>query len=114
MGEIQRSRRSGGDQLDGVDPDVSALDDRFTVRRAGVIDESRLVPLERRVHARATVQDEEKSVMTLHRGVVVAAIGFGVRDLLADVFDDPRAFGNVLEVFGDCCLCRVDVYVAGD
>src|SRR6185437_11298416 len=78
-----------------VDPDLSALDHRLGIGIARVVDESCLVPVPRRVDARAAVQNEEKSMMSRHRLIVVAAVRLGVAHLLAGVLDHPRALRDV-------------------
>src|SRR6476469_7799527 len=75
-----------------VNPDLPVLDHRLTVGIAGMIDQPRIVAVNRAIDDRFLVEREEKSVVTLHVLVIVPAVGFLVRDPLARVFDDslPR------------------------
>src|SRR5215207_5279673 len=83
-----RARR---DRLDRLDEDALAIVDRLAVRRAGVIDEARIVPLHRRVDHRLVVDGEEEGVVAVHLLVVVALVRRAPGDALPNVLDDAGA-----------------------
>jgi hypothetical protein len=56
-----------------------------------MVEEARLVPIHARVYHGPVVQREEECMVALHRVVIVAAIGLGVRDSLAHVLYQARA-----------------------
>src|ERR1700728_5449059 len=80
-----------GDIAQRVDEHPRALDHRLAVRLAGVIDEARLVAADTRVDDRVLVGDEQERVVVVRCLVIVALVGLGVRDALAQVFEDARA-----------------------
>lgn len=83
--------------VERVDEDLPAGNHRLAIGLAGVIDEAGVAS----ARAPGTIdrhvfrQREEKGVVTLHRIVVIAAVGLIVVDVLANVFDDPRALPDV-------------------
>ncbi len=79
------------DVLEGVDPDVLALDNRLAVRIARVIDETGVIFPVIAVNAPVIVETEEERVMPRHVFFVVTAIGLVVRNYLARVLDDLLA-----------------------
>src|SRR5215218_670082 len=83
-----RARR---DRLDRLDEDALAIVDRLAIRRAGVIDEPRVVPLHRRVDHPLVVDGEQERVVAVHLLVVVALVCRAPGDALPDVLDDAGA-----------------------
>jgi len=77
-----------------VNPDLPVLDYRLTVGIAGMIDQPRIVSVNRTVDDRFLVEREKESVVTLHVLVIVPAVGFLIRDPLARVFDDSLSRTN--------------------
>lgn len=78
---------------DRFDPDSPIVNHRVAVRIAGVIDEPRVVPVDRRVDHDVIVDREQERVMA---GAVfrIARVGDGWRQSLARVLDQPCAGGN--------------------
>src|SRR5215831_11495405 len=68
---VVRELVTGSDVAHGRDPDAPVLDDRVAVRITRVIDEPRLVAVDRRVDDDIVVNGEEERVMPLagHVGV---------------------------------------------
>jgi hypothetical protein len=60
-----------------------------------VVDIARLVAVDTGVDDDVLVDDEEERVVVVRVLVVVAPVGFLVRDALARVFDDARALRNL-------------------
>src|SRR5262245_47547455 len=83
------------------------LDHGFTVRVAGMIDESRRIPAHRRVHDHAIVQVEEKRMVMFARpGERIAAIRLLAGDPFSLLFDDSLAFTNPARREGAASLNR--------
>jgi hypothetical protein len=74
-----------------LDEDASPLDRPFAVRVARVIDEARFVAAEGAVDHDRAVHGKQKRVMPLLRVVVIARVGDGVRDTLAEILDQSLA-----------------------
>jgi hypothetical protein len=79
-----------------MNEDLLVADYRLAVRVAGVIDVAGITAAsrDRSVDHRFPVQSEEKSVVTLHSGVVVAAIRFGIADPFALVLQNSGSLSN--------------------
>src|SRR3954466_5609501 len=72
---IVHELRAGGDRLDRLDEDPLAIVDCFAIRIAGVIDESRLVSVDRCIDHRLVVDGEQERVVTRHLLIVVSLVG---------------------------------------
>src|SRR5687768_3147738 len=86
---------AGRDGANRLDVDPLPLVDRLAVGSAAVIDEPRVVAIDRGVDHRPLVDAEEERVMPAHSRVVVTAVGLVGRDALAGVLDDSGAFANL-------------------
>ena len=72
------------------DPDATVFDYRFAIRFATVIQKPRRIPIYTSVEIERVVQTEDELVVRL-----ATAKRLRLGDLFADVFNDPRARGNV-------------------
>ena len=85
------------DAAQRVDEDLFSGDNRFAIRIAGMVDEACIPSAgrDRAVDYRFLVEGEEKGVMSLHTGVVVAPVGFAIADPLTGVLYDARSRADV-------------------
>src|SRR4051794_11005205 len=81
-----------GDVADSLDVDALLVVDRFAVRRATVVDETRVVAADGGVDHHRPADAEQEGVMTPHAGIVIPLVGFLMGDAFSDVLDDARAF----------------------
>src|SRR5688572_20440243 len=112
---VVRQLLAGSDAANRLDVDALSLVYRFAVRRTAVIDEARLVAVDRRVDHGLAVDGKQKGVVTAHAAVIVACVRFLRRDALTDVLDDActlsdRANGESTAAL-DAGLAKLEVFV---
>ena len=78
------------------DPDAAVLYHCVAIRIAGVIDESRFVPIDRGIDDDVVVDREQVRVMPLALLIGIASVGLGRSQTLACILDQPRSRGNPL------------------
>ena len=81
-------------RADRLDEHAAVLDDGLAVRSAAVVDEARLVAVDAGVDDGALAGDEQERMAVVIALALVAPVGLGVRDALAQVLDDARALAD--------------------
>lgn len=80
------------DCADRIDVDPAMFDRDLTISVARVVDETREAAAHASVDHQVLVDLEEEGVTVVVRAILVATVRLGLRDALAGVLDDSRAF----------------------
>src|SRR5580693_8528804 len=88
---------TGPDGPDRFDEHAPVVDHRFAVWIAGMIDEARVIAMHTGIDDYPAVDDEQKRVIVTIALVLIAHVRLTVRNAIAQIFDDARAFADAAQ-----------------